>query len=101
MRFALAAATVVLFAILVATAMAVTPKPDSPKATARGYVRLKVGETTQRVVGLLGRNFAVCPSCPAVTWIYRTGLNDPVAIVVRFEHGALVSRFLVRPQPNL
>jgi hypothetical protein len=82
-------------------ALAAAPGHAIPKATAHGYSLLKVGETRQKVLTLLGRNFTVCPTCAPVTWVYRTGLNDPIAIVVRFEHGAVASDFLVRPQPNV
>jgi hypothetical protein len=101
LRFTLPAGIVVLLALAAGNAMARAPLGTSPGPTGGAYARVKNGETRQRIVTLLGRNFTICTTCAPLTWVYRTGLSDPIAIVVRFTHGTVASHFLVRPQTDL
>jgi len=54
------------------------------------------GETRQHVLALLGRSYSVCTTCAPQTLIYPAALDDPGAIVERFQHGTLASHFLIR-----
>jgi hypothetical protein len=105
MRFARTAAIVVLVAISVGNATAAAPKPGAPKAapvrlaTTSGFERVKIGDTTKKVITFMGRNFSVCPHCAPVTWIYETEGYDPMAFVVRFEHGKVASAFPISEPP--
>jgi hypothetical protein len=100
-RAALIAAIVVFSASVAGSATAGARVRNAPSPNGRSYARLKDGATRQAVVSLLGRNFGVCPSCAPVTWIYTLQVGDPVAIVVRFRNGKVVSHFLVRPQSSV
>jgi hypothetical protein len=56
---------------------------------------VKIGDTRQKVVKFLGRDFNVCTTCTPVTWVYQTGRYSPQAFVVRFEQGLVASAFPV------
>jgi hypothetical protein len=96
-----AVVAVVLFVLATGSAFGSTSARTDAGPIPRGYAQVKNGETRQRVIALLGRRFGICTSCAPLTWIYRTGFRDPIAIVVRFEGGTVASHFLIRPQQEL
>jgi hypothetical protein len=94
-------AAVVMFCILAGSGMADAGARSDLSPNGQNYARLRNGATRHAVLSLLGRNFGVCSSCAPVTWIYKLGIGDPIAIVVRFKDGKVASHFLVRPQSDV
>jgi hypothetical protein len=100
-RCLLVAAVVVLSLLAVGSAFGAVSARTDAGPIPRGYAQVKNGETRQRVIALLGRKFGICTTCAPLTWIYRTGFRDPIAIVVRFRGRIVASHFLIRPQQEL
>jgi hypothetical protein len=109
-RSTLVAATVALLALFAGNALGASsktgltgpvPAVSGPTPTPAGYARIKNGESMPTVLRLLGRRYTICTTCAPHTWVYKTGFSDPIAIVVQFTHGTVVSHFLVRPQDDV
>jgi hypothetical protein len=109
-RSTLLAVTVALLALFAGSALGASAKTgltgpvpvvSGPTPTPAGYARIKNGESMPTVLRLLGQRYTICTTCAARTWVYKTGSSDPIAIVVRFTHGTVVSHFLVRPQDDV
>jgi hypothetical protein len=109
-RSMLVAVTVALLALFAGNALGAASKTGvtgpvpgvaGPTPTPAGYARVKNGESMPTVLRLLGRRYTICTTCAPHTWVYKTGFRDPIAIVVQFTHGTVVSHFLVRPQDDV